>query len=405
MSYDVVIAGGSVMGCSTAYHLALKQPHLSIAVVERDLSYKRASAALSAGGVRQQFSSRTNVLMSLYGVEFVKNVATLLRVDDDIPDVQFREGGYLTLVDETSYDSLRKNWQMQNEAGAKMLFMNPSQLQERFPWMCVDDVAAGTFGQENEGWFDPWSFVNFLRKKCVSMGVHLIKGEVVECTSATPSRIDRVTVNANGDKQILGTGNFVNAAGAWADPLARLCGITNLPVRPRKRDIFVFHSPDRQISTGKYAAPLLIDPTGAYFRPEGTNGNFICGISPQAEDDFDSTSLTDLDHPSVSDFQHVLWPILATRVPSFERIKELNSWSGYYDYNTRDQNAIIGPHPEITNYYFQNGFSGHGLQHGPAAGRGIAELILDGGYQTLDLSRFGFNRILSDDAFFEEGIV
>ena len=83
----------------------------------------------------------------------------------------------------------------------------------------------------------------------------------------------------------------------------------------------------------------------------------------------------------------------------------INAWAGYYEMNTIDQNGIVGPHPEISNLLFANGFSGHGIQQSPAVGRGIAELILHGRYRTLDLSPLGFDRFAADRLVVERNVI
>ena len=165
-----------------------------------------------------------------------------------------------------------------------------------------------------------------------------------------------------------------------------------LPVEPRKRCVFVV-----ACRTALPGMPLMVDPTGVWIRPEGEG--YICGVSP-AEDpramDFD------VDYGL---FEDVVWPMLAHRVPAMEALKLQRAWAGHYDYNTLDQNAVIGPHPEIGNFIFANGFSGHGLQQSPAAGRAVAELIVHQKFISLDLTLFGYERVMSGRAVKELNII
>jgi glycine/D-amino acid oxidase-like deaminating enzyme len=199
-------------------------------------------------------------------------------------------------------------------------------------------------------------------------------------------------VASNGERYACDT--VVNAAGAWARKTAEMMGI-DIPVFARRRSIFNVSSPAQL-----QHCPLLIDPTGVYFRPEGKT--YICGTSPSPDNDPDDLSLDEVDHAI---FDDVIWPTLAHRVPGYEALRVENCWSGYYEYNVLDQNAIIGYHPDIENCVFANGFSGHGLQQGPATGRGVSELILAGKYTTLDLSSLSWERVIEGRPIVEKNVV
>ncbi|CAK4080853.1 unnamed protein product [Aphanomyces euteiches] len=417
---DVLIVGGGVMGSSVAYHLAKKAPNMRITVLERSFNYKRASAVLSAGGIRLQFSERCNIEMSQYGVEFLKNSAENLQVPGSDPvDVQYTQGGYLFLASNKGVDILRENYATQRyiplvlaiwfnflrSVNAAVEIMTPAQLQARFPWLDTTGVAMGTLGVKDEGWFDPWAYLTGLKKKNISMGVEYIEGTVAESMEKRGQVIDSVKVaTSSGDVIEIQPGHVVNASGAWAHGTAQLAGIHDLPIRARKRTIFVFQCPEAQPWTGDAASPLVVDPSGVYFRQEGAPGQFICGVSPAEADDPDCDG-DDPFQPDYALFDDVIWPTIAERVPAFNGIKMINAWAGFYDYNTFDHNAIIGYHPDVSNFLCINGFSGHGLQQSPAAGRGISELIVDGKYTTLDLSCFGFDRVRRQAPYFEKNIV
>ncbi|KUF90881.1 hypothetical protein AM588_10003055 [Phytophthora nicotianae] len=411
--YDVVVAGGGVMGFSTAYHLVTAVPNLKIAVVEKDPCYKYASAILSAGGIRHQFSETENIQMSLYGTEFLRNLGTNMKVDGhDAPDVQFVEGGYMFLASERGLDVLHQNYATQKAAGADVQLLDPVALKKRFPWINPDGVEQAILGMKDQGWFDPWAFLNAMKRKSVSLGVDVLEGEVKHFDLGGQNQIEKVHIEVKsspecGDMRFnsVRAGVVVNAAGCWSSKLLEACGSFDYPVKPRKRSMFAFHCDAEEIWKGEAATPLVVDPNGVYFRREGAGGRFVCGWSPEPEDDYDGQSTDELDFPDHDHFEEQIWPTIAHRVKSFECIKVLSAWAGYYDYNTLDQNAIIGLHPDVPNMYLVNGFSGHGLQQSPAAGRAISELVVHDEFKTIDCSRFSFDRVRANEPFLEQGIV
>jgi sarcosine oxidase len=190
-------------------------------------------------------------------------------------------------------------------------------------------------------------------------------------------------------------GALVNAAGPWAGAVAALAGIP-LPVEPRKRIVYVVDS--REATADLHKAPLTVDPSGVWFRPEGRT--FLCGVSPAIEPSIDL-----LEDTQPEQFETEVWPRLAARVPAFQALKLVSAWAGYYDYNTLDQNAIIGRHPDVRTFFLANGFSGHGLQQGAAAGRAVAELIVHGSFVTIDLGRLGYERVIRNEPVLERNVI
>ena len=387
---DVVIAGGGVMGCAVAYFLAA-DPDFdgTVLVVERDWSYAVATTPRSWGGIRQQFSTPENVRMGLFGIEFVRQAAETLAVGDDKPDLAFRERGYLFLASAAGLPVLEANVRLQRGLGAEVTLLSPAEIAGRCPWLNVEGLAGAGYGPRNEGWLDPASLMQAFRRKARDLGAEIIEDEVVGVT-VDRGRVAGVALKRRGP---VACGTLVNAAGPQAGALARLAGVA-LPVVPRKRMTYVF---DCREDLGE--APLTIDVTGVAFRPEGRQ--YLAIVSPPAERDPDTEDL----EPEYELFEETIWPALAARVPAFEAIKLTNAWAGLYDYNSFDQNAIIGPHPELGGLLFCNGFSGHGLQQAPAAGRAVAELIVHGMYRSLDLTDLGYQRILEDRPLREKNVV
>lgn len=390
-TYDVVIAGGAVTGSSVAYHLASHPGFRGrVLVVERDPSYQFCASALSAASIRQQYSTAINVQISLHGIRFLRAIAEHLAVEGEAPAISLQEGGYLFLGSEAGRPVLEANHRLQTGLGADIALLDPEGLQARFPWLNTDGLALGAFGVSGEGWFDGYGLMQAFRRKARSLGVDYRAANVVEVHRAG----GRVVGVGLDDGSRIACGALVNAAGGGGAALARAAGV-EIPVHNRKRMIFTFTAADPV-----EGAPLLIDPTGLYFRPEGRG--FLCGMQPPADRDPDADGDFDVDH---SFFDETIWPLLAHRVPAFERIRPGRAWAGHYDMNLFDHNAIVGTVPDLAGFYLANGFSGHGLQQSPAIGRGLAELIVDGGYRSLDLSPLAFERIAANRPLHEANVV
>jgi FAD-dependent oxidoreductase domain-containing protein 1 len=388
-SYDVVIVGAGIVGSSAAYFLKKQGFAGSIALIERDTSYANGCTARSCGGIRQQFSTPENILLSKFGLNILRNLKQEFGPE---ADVSFREQGYLILASESGKAILEENHAVQIANGADNVLLDPQGLAKQFPWLVTDGLALGCFGRKGEGWLDPYSLMSVFRKAAAARGVEIIQGEV----ASVKKHAGKATAIILADGTEIACGTVVNAGGAGAGALAQMAGLA-LPVGPRKRYVYVLDCPGA--SEALHMAPLTVDPSGIYFRPEGRQ--FICGLSPEEADE-----PIDMDwEVDYAWFEERIWETLASRVPAFEAIKVVNAWVGHYDYNALDQNAVIGPHPELSNFLFANGFSGHGLQQGPGAGNAIAELILHGAYRTIDLKRLGFERIARNAPLFERNVI
>jgi glycine/D-amino acid oxidase-like deaminating enzyme len=228
------------------------------------------------------------------------------------------------------------------------------------------------------------------RRLAQAAGAEYLRGEVV----ALEMQRSRVAAVRLDDGRRIGCGHFVNAAGGQGAVVAAMAGIA-IPVERRKRTVFSFVAQTRP----EGQLPLMIDPSGVWCRPEGAG--FIAGSAPDPDPAVEAEDFA----PRHGEWEETVWPALAARSRAFEAVKLTGFWAGHYDMNTLDQNAIVGPHPEITNFHLANGFSGHGLQQAPAIGRGIAEMILHGGYRSLDLSPLGYARIAEGRPFLERAVI
>lgn len=389
---QVVVVGGGVMGAATACFLA-RDHGAAVTVLERDPSYARASSALSASSIRQQFSQPVNIALSRWSLAFLRRVGDELAVGDDRPAIGLVEPGYLILATGAGACVLRDNHAAQRDSGAAIELLDANALRARFPWLRVDDLALGALGLSDagsgEGWFDGPALMQAFRRKAIACGARFVAAEA----RAFDTVADRVAAVRCSDGTRHAGDAVVIAAGAWSAPLTARLGVA-LPVHPRKRDVFVFDAP-----AALPGCPLVVDPSGLWFRPEGRG--FLCGAPPRHGDP-DEPPLDAIDHGL---FDDVLWPALAQRVPAFEALRLRAAWAGYYEMNDFDHNGLAGAVPGWANAHTACGFSGHGLQQAPAVGCALAASIAGGTCDAPDLAPLAPARVARGEPLRERNVI
>ena len=393
-SYDVVIVGGAIYGSSLAWWLT-QMPGFQgrVLVVERDPTYQFASTSHTNSCIRQQFTNQTNIRISQFGAEFIRNFRAFMGGDPDVPELTLQSFGYLYLAETEAFaGALQEIRKLQNALGAHTRYLSRAEIAEAYPFYNLDGILGGNHNLVDEGYFDGGTMFDWFKRMARRNGVEYLHDEVVAMTLNAPgTAVDSVTLSSGEE---ITCGIVVNASGPRAQATAQMAGI-DLPVRPRKRYTFIFdaaHPLDRIL-------PLTIDPSGVHMRSDGKY--YMAGCPPDEDHDVAYDDFAQ-DHAV---WEQKVWPAIAARVPAFEEVKVINEWVGHYAYNTFDQNAILGTHSRVANFIFMNGFSGHGLQQSPAIGRGTAELIAYGEYRSLDLAPLDYARLETGQALPEKAVI
>ena len=382
-TFDVIVVGGGVMGCSTAYHLLRADHGLRVAVIERDPTYSQASTVLSDGNVRIQFNLEENIRISQHTLAVLETFADDMATSTFRPDVGARHQGNLFLADETTRAAALAGLAIQKSLGCDVEWLDIAEIGDRFPGYRSETMVGGTLGMR-DGSVDPGAMLRGYRAKAIEMGAIPIQGEVVELL-ASGGEMQGVRL---ADGSTLTAPIVLNSAGAWAPALAAAIG-ADLPVEPVMRTVYVVAT-----TVDTRSMPSVFLPSGVYAIPEFDTTWLIGWSRPEDPVGFDFT-------PASRDrFEEVIWPALIEHLPSFDELRVQRSWAGLYDVNTLDGNAIVGEWPTVSGLYVASGFSGHGLQQAPAIGRYLSESILGFPYE-LDLSRFGPQRCIDGAPLYE----
>lgn len=382
MSHDVVIVGGGIMGSSTAYHLLIAEPSLSVLVVEKDPSYRFASTTLSEGNVRVQFNLEENIRISQHTMRVLDTFADDMETARFRPDPSPRREGNLFLVDEEGHSSAAAGLEKQRSLGCEVEWLDAAQISATFPAYRTEGIVGGTLGR-GDGRVDPAAMLRGYRAKSIELGVEFAEATVTGVlTDGGRVRGVRTT---DGDEPAAAV---LVAAGAWTADLVRPLGV-DLPVVPMMRTAYVVAT-----SVATAGLPAVFLPSGVYAIPEGEN----TWVSARSLD----TDPVGYDFTPAGRERYVeqVWPELVTHLPAFDRLQVETSWAGLYAVNRMDGNAILGEWPLIGGLHIATGFSGHGFQQAPAVGRYLAEGIL-GLPPALDLSRLGPRRVIENRPLLE----
>jgi glycine/D-amino acid oxidase-like deaminating enzyme len=387
MKADIVIIGGGIVGSAIAYFLARGGRAGRVVVIEPDPSYEFSATPASNGGIRQLFSLPENILMARYGLDFFSNFHQTMAIDSEAADIGFKRRGYLFISDRGDHAQMETNHRLQDSLGARVDLLDRDGLKARFPSLNGDDVALAVHSPD-DAWINPQAALMGFRAKARALGVDYIEDRVTEWWAE--GGLARGVACKSG--ATIAADSFVLAAGAWSAEIGALIGLA-LPVEAMCRESHYFVT-----SNDIEPLPFIKTESHIAFGPEGEG--FSGGLP-----DWDQPAGFHLGvHPSR--FEDLVWPMLAHRIPKLETLKLRRSWVGHYARNALDLTAIVGRwEGGCENVYMACGYSGHGIMHAPASGLALAELILDGGYQSLDISAFGYGRIAAGKPYREQGII
>ena len=386
-NYDVVFVGGAIMASSTAYNLLKEDPKMKIAIIEKDPTYQHAATSLAIGAVRQQFSTKVNIRLARQSIEMFENFKDIMESKYGKPDINFRQYGYLFIVSPEKWPTAEENIILQKEEGVEVELLTANQVGSMIPDLNLEGVAGGSFCRR-DGFTDPQQILTGYVNKVKELGAEFVKDEVVEIETYK-GKVKGV-VCKTGNKY--SSNVVVNAAGPWAGLVGEMAGV-EVPVMPLPFDVYACKIPI-ELNIGKsYTASHV----GANWIREHLDGDTVIASKSRFDSQYGFNFTPDQNY-----YYEQVWPTFASLIKGLDKMRLFNSWRGLYEYNPHDQNAIIDEHPELEGFYLINGFSGHGVMQAPAAGRGLAELIFNKGFKTIDLSELCLKRIYNNKLCIEK---
>ena len=368
---DVVVIGGGVMGASTAYHLALRGQK-NVVLLEKGEFFGQEATGKCAGGVRYQFSTEINVRLSLQSLPMLERFK-----DETGQEINFRKCGYLfVLTKPEDVKTFRHSLEMQQNLGVQTQWLSAQEVQQRLPLMHFEDALAGSYNPQ-DGLVDPNSVVMGYVGAAQRLGVQCLTSVEVTGICTAAGKIQSVETNQGS----ISTRVVVDAAGPWAGVVGEMAGI-QVPIVPVRRQIMTT-TPLPEVPQD---FPFVLDfAQSLYFHREGDG--ILTGMSNNNEKPGFDQSVDEA-------FEMVNLEAAIARMPCLEKAGLLSHWAGLYEV-TPDAHPIYGRTP-VDGFYLVAGFSGHGFMHGPISGKLMTEVILDGKFQSLDVS-------MLDLARFQEG--
>ena len=382
-----LVVGAGVAGSATAMHLA--EHGERVAVVDPDLEGGRSSSELNAGGVRATWWQPVNVELCAVTIEFLR---------DHAEEVGLRPRGYLWLYPPGRWDEAVRATELQNRFGRRVELLRPAEVTARWPFLDRMDGVAGATFSPLDGLVNANAVKELYRRRAVEAGATFLDRRALvdsdpAARSATLAEVaDRDESYAlleggapSGAREVVSYGRVVNAAGPWAAGVAELLGY-RVPCRAVRRQVSIVASRDVDLSE----CGMIVDSSDAYFHHEGGE-HILAGYSPPGDPpgyrfDYDGRRF----------FEAEIWPRLAARSSTLDRLEHIRGWAGLYELSP-DNSALVGAaHGGPASVFEIHSFSGRGVMQSYAAGLSLAELMLDGAHRS-----FPSAAALSGARFFE----
>jgi sarcosine oxidase subunit beta len=363
--YRIIVVGAGIVGCSIAYHLA-KFGENDVLVLEKNY-ISSGSTGRCAGGIRQQWSSPHNVLLAMRSVKLFERMS-----EETGFDIEYKQGGYLVLsYDEREATQFEENVKMQRSLGLNVELLTPNRVKQRFEYVNVEKVLLATFCQ-TDGHANP-HLANFAYAHAAKrLGVTILTHTEVLAIEATNSKFTVHTSRGRFESRIL-----VNAAGAYAGQVASMVNV-KLPVESYRHQILVTEP------TKNFVDPMIISFSGNFYVRQTRHGQFIMGQG-------DKDEKPGLNYNVTFRFEKDLARKMCWLLPFLGKLRIVRHWSGHYNMSP-DAQPIIGESPELANFYYAVGFSGHGFMLAPAVGEALAEKILFGETKHVSIAELNVDR-------------
>jgi sarcosine oxidase subunit beta len=384
---DILIIGGGCMGASIAYHLARRRAG-KIVLLEREKFLAMGSTGRNAGGVRYQFSTPVNIQLSIYSLDIIARFEEIFGVS-----AEYHPLGYLFLL--TSTDEVahfQQNIALQKSLGVQdVRFLSTDDISKLAPHVNLEGVLGGSICPR-DGTADPYTVTQTYGSEAKKHGVDIETDTNVIMVETKNGHVARVVT----DKGAIETNVVVNCAGPWAAKVGAMVGL-DIPIVPLRRQFFNTDA----IPEIPRDHPFVIEfATSLYFHPD--HPGLLVGMSNRQE----TPSELDAEYPYAIDepFHFETLERALYRLPLLENARVTKQMAGLYEV-TPDAHPILGESRDVPGFFICAGFSGHGFQHSPGAGKVMSEMILEGAPKTIDVSMLDLERFREGRPVVEQNVV
>lgn len=354
---DIVVIGGGVIGCSTAYNLA-RQGARNVVLVERN-EVCSGGTAKSCAICRTHYSILPNLVHAVESLKIFEHFADVVG-----GEAGFHRTGYLIVGPEAHRAPMQAVFRAQNEHGIDTATLTPAEAHRIHPLLQFDDV--GVIGYDTRaGYCDPHLTTTSYVQRARELGVRVHTG-----TRVTKLELNGGHHHVHTTQGSIETPAIVLVAGPWTNDIAGTVGL-RFPYEVSRHKVITLRI-QQDYDLDWPTVKDLTTPTKIYFRPE-TGGVVLVGTGDHGDPIEDADQASD----DRVDLEHVdrIGALIAHRMPSFADAQFTAGWTGPYDI-TPDWNPIIGAVPGHEGLFVGVGFSGHGFKMAPTVGESLAQTIL-----------------------------